>query len=454
MTRRQIMLLALAVSFIPILGFVLSRHETSVVSYLTAPIERGDLRTTLSATGSLNAVVTVEVGSQLSGQVAELLVDFNDEVTKGQAIARLDPRTFEAAKLEAEAALAVARAKVEMAKAGLEGAKAEVAVANGRFATAGAEAEKAQFLATDARRDFERKKQLQKTLARAAVEHAAATYHSAAAEVRAARAGQTVSQHRALVSEADLKTAEADFRQAMAAVDQQAAALEQARIDLARTVIRAPIDGVVISRNVDTGQTVAASLEAPTLFTIAQDLRQMEVLTAVDEADIGKIRPGQNATFVVDAYPGRTFSGTVTEIRKAPQVIQNVVAYTVVLSADNADLALLPGMTAIVRVVVESVENVLRIPNAALRFWPPDDAVSGLGLEPAEAAMQRAQNGNGKLWVLGDDGTPSLVEVNIGRSDGKATEIIDGTLSAGQEVIVGTATNARKASLLDRIWGL
>jgi HlyD family secretion protein len=209
-------------------------------------------------------------------------------------------------------------------------------------------------------------------------------------------------------------------------------------------MISAPIDGVVIGRNVDRGQTVAASLEAPTLFTLARDLREMEVHANIDEADIGRISLGQEATFTVDAYPDRTFWGAVTEIRKAPQLIQNVVTYTVVLSTQNPDLALLPGMTALVHVVVDEARNVLKVPNAALRFQPSDlidAAVIGAG----EAAV---------IWIAGERGVPVPVQVALGRSNESATEIISDSLRAGQQVIVGTAPISDEHTWLGFSWKL
>ena len=409
-------------------------------AYLTAPVERGDLITTVAATGALNAGVTVRVGSQLSGQIRELLADFNHEVTKGQPIAELDPQTFAARVREAEAALEVAAADVRIREAAIKQAEAGLADAYGGLAAAAARIESAQATAADARRTMERTQMLRKggTLPESEVDRTVAAYESSSALVRAAEAERRVREAAVLAAEAGIEIAEAELENARATVRQRDAGLDQAELDLERTVIRAPIDGVVVGRDVDRGQTVAASLEAPTLFTIAGDLHEMEVHARVDEADIGRIEPGQRAAFTVDAYLERTFAGTVVEVRKAPEVIQNVVTYTVVISAENPDLLLLPGMTALVQIVVEEVEDVLKVPNAALRFQPPESATAAL----AEDAATGHGVGAGMpavVWVPGGGGRPAPVPIGIGASDAAATAVIAGPLEAGDEVIVGAA---------------
>jgi HlyD family secretion protein len=427
-------------------------REEASATYITAAVERGNVNTTLSATGSLDALVTVEVGSQLSGQIAELLVDFNDEVKKGELLARLDPRSFEAEVREAAAALEVARAQVLTERATLQTAAAELAAERSKLEVAQAQAESARAKLTEAERDLQRKQALAgtETLAQAHVDQATTAFRSAAADLRAAEAGAEVAKEAVVAAEARQLTVDANLLYAQAAERQKAAELDQAGIDLARTVISAPIDGVVIGRDVDRGQTVAASLEAPTLFTIAQDLRQMEVHASIDEADIGRIRLGQQARFTVDAYPDRVFEGTVTQIRKAPQLIQNVVTYTVVLSTRNADLALLPGMTAIVRVVVDEAKDVLKVSNAALRFQPP----SSTGAVAAAAGVAPDGARGAVVWVPGGDGVPVPVKVTLGRSNDSATEIVDGPLQAGQQVVVGTASILQDHSWLGFSWRL
>jgi HlyD family secretion protein len=424
--------------------------EEAEAAYITAPVERGDVSTTLSATGSLKAVVTVEVGSQLSGQIADLLVDFNDEVRQGQPLARLDPRTFESEVREADAALEVARAQVLTQRARLHTAAADLAAKRGGLKIAEARVESARAQLAETGRDLRRKQVLAgtETLAPAHVDQAMTANQSAAADLRAAEAQVEVAREAVVAAEAGQVTADANLLYAEAAESEKAAELDQARIDLARTVISAPIDGVVIGRDVDRGQTVAASLEAPTLFTIAQDLRQMEVHANVDEADIGRIRVGQQASFTVDAYPSRAFAGTVMEIRKAPQLVQNVVTYIVVLSARNADLALLPGMTTVVRITVEEAKDVLKIPNAALRFQLP-----GANRLNAAKAGEAPGAGLGQaVWVLGKGERPVPVRVTPGRSDESATELVDGPLHPGQPVIVGMASTQQDHSWLGFSW--
>lgn len=437
------------------LGVALFGEKPSEATYLTAAVARGDLSTTITAIGTLNAVETVEVGSQLSGQVAELLVDFNDEVREGQPLARLDPRTFESEVREAEAALDVARAQVLTERATLQTAVSEAAATRSRLKIAEAGVERARAQLAETERDLRRKRVLAgtQTLARAHVDQATTVNQSAAAGLRAAEAQVEIAREAVVAAEAGLLIADANLLYAQAAERQHAAELDQARIDLARTVIAAPSDGVVIGRDVDRGQTVAASLEAPTLFTIAQDLRQMEVHAKVDEADIGQIRVGQRASFTVDAHPGRIFSGTVEQIRKAPEVVENVVTYTVVLSARNADRVLLPGMTAIIQVVVAEAENVLTVPNAAVRFRPPQSGMA----RPAANAAAAAVSANGSptvVWVLGAGARPRPVRVALGRSDEGATEIVEGPLRVGQQVIVGTASAPQNDSWFGSNWRL
>ena len=385
-------------------SFDMLRSGEADTTYITAPVERGDVSTTLSATGSLKALVTVAVGSQLSGQIADLLVDFNDEVKVGQPLARLDPRTFQSEVRQAEAALEVARAEVLKQRTELHTAASARASARHSLKVAEANVESARAKLAETQRDLGRKQILAgaETLAPAHVDRATTANQSAAAELRAAEAEVEVAKEAVFAAEAGQLAVDANLLYAEASEKQRAAELDQTRIDLERTVIAAPIEGVVIGRDVDRGQTVAASLEAPTLFTLAQDLRQMEVHANIDEADIGRIRLGQQTSFTVDAYPGREFAGTVTQIRKAPQLIENVVTYTVVLSTQNPDLALLPGMTAIVRIMVDRAKNVLRIPNAALRFEPPHAG----GTTAAAAGEVPAAGKGAVVWVPGDDNVP------------------------------------------------
>jgi HlyD family secretion protein len=431
-------------------------EKAPAATYLTAAVERGDIRTTIAAIGTLNAVETVEVGSQLSGQVAELLVDFNDEVREGQPLARLDSRTFESEVREAEAALEVARAQVLTQRATLQTAVSEAAASRSRLKVAQAGLERARAQLAETARDLRRKRVLagSQTLAQAHVDQATTVNQSAAAGLRAAQAQVEIAKEAVVAAEAGQLMADANLLYAQAAEKQQAAELDQARIDLARTVIAAPCDGVVIGRDVDRGQTVAASLEAPTLFTIAQDLSQMEVHAKVDEADIGQIRIGQRASFTVDSHPGRIFGGVVQQIRKAPELVENVVTYTVVLSAPNSDLALLPGMTAMMQVVIEEAEHVLKVPNAAVRFRPPESAAAARPVADAAAAPAPSSGSPAVVWVPGDHGVPTPVRVALGRSNESATELVDGPLRAGQRVIVGTAATPDDESWFGFSWRL
>ncbi len=354
-------------------GYFYAQSRGNAPRYRLARVERGSLTAAVSATGNLNAVITVQVGSQVSGQIAALMADFNSVVKKDQVIARIDPAIFEAKVNQARADLDSAQATVINQQAQVERARADVENARAALAEAKANTAKAQVTVVDSRRDFDRKTELHRRdlIATSDRDTAQATHDSSVALLDAARAKERSLNAAIGSAEAQLRVNEAMLTSARAQVKQKQAALAQARIDLEHTTIRAPVDGVVISRAVDVGQTVAASLQAPTLFTIAQDLTKMQVETSVDEADIGKIRPDAPVSFTVDAFPGRTFAGEVTQIRKAAQVVQNVVTYTVVVAVNNADGKLVPGMTANVKLVVAEKPNVLKISNAALRFRPP-----------------------------------------------------------------------------------
>jgi len=362
-----------------------AQSRGSTPKFRTAKIERGPLTATVSATGTLNAVVTVQVGSQVSGQIKELFADFNSQVKRNQLVARIDPEIFQAKVAQVKAQLEAAKASVLNQRAAVEKARADVANAHAALAVARAQTAKAQVAVVDSRRDLGRKRDLKQRgfIAQADEDSAQAAYDSAIAQADSTKAQEDAQASMIRSAEAQLRVAEALLQTALANVGQQEAALRQAQVDLDHTEIRAPVDGVVVSRTVDVGQTVAASLQAPTLFTIAQDLTDMQVDTNVDEADVGRIRVGLRATFTVDAFRGRTFSGEVMQVRKAPQTVQNVVTYNVVVSARNSDGRLLPGMTANVRLVVDQKENILKVPNAALRYRPPGEAAE---IPPAPGA--------------------------------------------------------------------
>ncbi len=262
-------------------------------------------------------------------------------------------------------------------------------------------------------------------------ETAQATYDTALAMEQAAEAEKVAADQKVLSAQADVEVARTQLASAQAQVEQAKAALEQAQLDLSHTYITAPVDGIVVARHVDVGQTVAASLQAPTLFEIAQDLTKMQVDTNVSEADVGRLRVGQSASFTVDAYPGQVFHGQVTQIRKAPISVQNVVTYDVVIGVSNPDLKLFPGMTATVRILVDRHNNVLRVPNTALRFRPAEAASSQSGRPGGRRGASEST-----LWVLGDKGRPRSEVVQTGLSDGVYTEISSGALEPGDRVII------------------
>ena len=358
--------------------------------YRLGKVERGPLQAVVVASGTLNAVTTVQVGSQVSGQVQEIFADFNTQVKKNQVIARIDPQSFEL--------------RVNQARADVDAARSAVAVAVSGLASQKAELGRVRVNLADAERDLNRKKTLveKNFISPAELDKARTLYDSTIEQVKSVEAQRGI--------------AESQIGSAEAAVKQREALLKQAQVDLERTIIRAPVNGTVILRNIDAGQTVAASLQAPVLFTIAQDLRDMQVEAAIDEADVGRLGVGQQASFTVDAFPRRNFTGEIRQIRKSPINVQNVISYTVVISAANPDQSLLPGMTANVRVVVDSRENVLKVANAALRFRPAP----------------------GRLWIPGPDGQPKAVAVRTGLTDGTSTELLEGPLKEGDEIIIGT----------------
>jgi HlyD family secretion protein len=363
-------------------GYLYAQARGNAPRFRTAKVERGSLMAAISATGSLNAVTTVQVGSQVSGQIKDLFVDFNSVVKRGQVIARIDPQIFEAQVQQAQAEVATARAAVLNQTATVEKARADVENARAALAQGKAQTSKADVVQADAKRVFDRSAELfrRELVAQADRDTAQANYDSAVAQSESARATEQALTAAIKSAEAQLRVQEAALQSAHAQVDQKQAALVQAQTNLNYTTIRAPVDGVVVSRAVDVGQTVAASLQAPTLFTIAQDLTKMQVETSVDEADIGRVKLEDRATFTVDAFAGQLFSGIVTQIRKAPQVVQNVVTYTVVISVPNPGEKLLPGMTANVKLVYDQKPNVLKVANAALRFRP-----AGVDAPPSEA---------------------------------------------------------------------
>jgi len=362
--RRPGSQLAMAAIVLAAAGFGAWRYwnATPAVDYRTAKVEQGPIVATATASGTLNAVVSVQVGSQVSGQIKEVLVDFNAEVKRGQVIARIDPEIFEYRLKQAQADVDAALAAVMVQEANVQARRAEIS--------------RGEVNLSEGKRDLARKTELtnKKFISPVEQEKAAALVRTLEEDLKAIRAQMAV-------TEAQVKNAQANAKQ-------RQAALAQARVDLDRTVIRAPIDGIVIKRTIEPGQTVAASLQAPELFVIAQNLTEMQVDTSIDESEIGRIKAGQNASFTVDAFPGRSFTGTVRQVRKAATNVSNVITYTAVVSARNDDLSLVPGMTANVRIVTDRRESVLKVPNAALRFKP-----AGFEEKPAAGAASPAAPG-------------------------------------------------------------
>ena len=410
--------------------------------YLTALVEEGELRRVVIATGTLNAIVNVEVGSQLSGQIAELLGDFNDEVRKGQPLARLDQRSFEARVAEARAAIEVAALSIDTARARLERARIDAVDSEAQRAVLTARTDAARVRLEAAERERRRKETLQKRGVGAAAELEDASTKVALAAAALREAGSIAAAHEHIVAgaKADVHRVQSELETAIATVPQKRAQLRFAEIDLERTTIRSPIDGVIVGRNVNEGQTLATTLEAKPLFIVAGDLRRMEIHAKVDEADIGKLQVGQEATFTVDAHPGRQFSAAVRQVRKAPQVQQNVVTYDVVVSADNRENLLLPGMTAVVRIIVNQTGTFLKVPLAALRYSP----------NPSQHAVRRSEVERGKpasLWIVGADGQPRALAVSLGEDDLTHVGILSGPLAKGDRVIVGEVTNSHPKRL-------
>jgi HlyD family secretion protein len=464
-------------------------------------VERGEINSVVTATGTINPVITVLVGSQVSGTIKALYADFNSRVKEEEVIAQIDPAIFEAQVEQAKANVTIALANLSNAQANLQNIQANLV--------------KAEVAVSDTKKTLDRNMQLMKmnAIAQAALDTTQANYDSAVAQREATKA--------------QLEVARSQIESAKAQVEYSKAALKLAETNLRYTTIRSPVNGIVISRNVDVGQTVAASLQAPTLFTIAKDLTQMQVDTNFSEADIGRIEKEQEATFNVDAYPERTFRGRVSEIRNAPLTVQNVVTYDVVIQVDNKDLKLKPGMTANVTIVVAHREWVLKIPNAALRYQPQmaknevaaegkkdrtsssssgrstsvERFAEGLNLtaeqqakvdtiikasrqeiqeireksKPEEARVktqnlirqkimgiltaeqkqklaesiqssQADQRKPGKVWTLSPEGRPVPISFVLGITNGTFSEVVSGDLKEGTQVIVEEASKKKGQS--------
>jgi HlyD family secretion protein len=417
-----------------------SEGNATSPQYITARVEEGQIRRTVTATGSLNAIVNVEIGSQLSGQIARVLVDFNDEVKKGQPLALLDQRSFQARVDEAQAALDLAQNNIGITKAKLETIRIDLLENIEQRAVHKARVDNVSVVLDGAQAELRRKQALRAegSTSIAVLEDASRRKASAEIALREAEATTAAHEQKIAGTTSEVRRVEAELEGAVDNVKQKEALLRLAQIDFDRTTIRSPINGAIVGRNVNEGQTVATDLEAKTLFIVAGDLQQMQIEAKVDEADISMLQVGQGAIFTVDAYPGRQFTATVQQIRKAPEVQQNVVTYTVVLSAANAHMLLLPGMTALVHVTVNQTGRVLKVPLAALRFRP-------------HAAPQTPESNDGKksqaVWVVSDDGEPKSLSIGLGEEDSSDVAVVSGALAKGDLVIIGEAQNSRPREL-------
>jgi HlyD family secretion protein len=418
-------------------------RPASAPNYVTATVDRGTIEATVTTTGNLNAVITVQVGSQVSGNIIALYADFNTKVNKGQLVAEIDPAPFKASVDQASASLAAAKAAVVTAQAGLAKSKADLATAEANVAAQKANVAKAKSAVELARLGNERRQEMVKSgsTSQEDADTAKANYEQAIANIDAVNAAVKAAESSADSARKGIDVAQNQLDQAKAVVLQDQAILSQAELNLAHTRILAPVDGTVESRNMDVGQTVAASFQAPTIFLIAQDLTRMQVDTNVDEADIGRIRLDQPATFTVDAWPGQIFRGRVAQIRKAPINVQNVITYDVVVQVSNEELKLFPGMTANVTVAVGRAENVVRLPKAALRFRPRGTPGANRGA-PGVSSMQNVS-------VLAPNGQLRQIAVKTGLSDANYIEVVSGDLKEGERVVVGmsgqTATSTSPA---------
>ena len=402
------------------LWFVRNRPEQA--SWTTTPLERGSVARTVTATGRIQALMTVQVGTQVSGTVSDIYVDFNDRVKKGQIIARLDPSQLQAQLTQAQANLMGAQMSVQSGTASL--ASADAAVEG-----AAANVDRLEALAQDAQRNLQRTRELIDAGVTARRELDAAQTAFAQAQAQKQQGLAQLNQ-----AKAQAQAARAQVAQARAQAAQAQASVQLASVNLEKSVIRAPIDGVIVARNVDVGQTVAASFQAPVLFLIANDLTRMQVLADVDEADVGQLREGNPVTFTVDAYPSDNFEGKISQVRLSPQTVQNVVTYTAVIDVANPDQKLKPGMTASITAVAEQRENVLTIPNAALRFRPESD-------QPAAGPNTRSRQGGPGVYRVNGNRL-ERVPVRLGLTNGVVTEVISGDLREGDQVAVPKTNTA------------
>jgi len=516
LSQKQRLFVAVAgVAIIAALGFYFWGNQASAAEYMTAKVERGNLRNTVTATGTLQAVTTVQVGSQASGTISALYADFNSTVKKGQVVAQLDPAVAKAQVDQSRANLQQARASLQQAQAGVANSRAGISDAQARAVAASSTAQNEQAGVSSAKANLAvLKAQLddaasflhqQESLVTAGViaqrdlETAQTAYKSAEAKYKqgeaqvsqaqlsqqsAAGAGIAQSQAQVQQSQAQVQQSQAQVELARAQIQQAEAALRMAEVNLAHTTIASPIDGIVVSRDVNVGQTVAASLSAPTLFTIANDLTQMQVIANIDQADIGLVEQAKSVKFTVDAFPGKEFEGKIEQMRLNPQNVQNVVTYNVVIDVNNPEQKLKPGMTTNLTITIDERNNVLKVPNSALRFIPQDGTQgtsqgrSGNGNNQARSQGAATQTGAGSnndgqggnqqgaggnrnfaaptapvlsgqtriVWVLDQNKQLNRRRIVVGLTDGISTEVLNGDLKEGEMAVTGqTVTGASKS---------
>lgn len=538
--KRRLAFVVVAAALLASGGYWYWGSNANAAEYMTSRVERGNLQNTVTATGTLQAVTTVQVGSQASGTLSALYADFNSTVRKGQLLAQLDPSVAQAQVQQAQANLAQAQAQLQQARAAVSQSQAGVAQtragitdARAKASAAGSDTQNQQAAVTaaeanvavlkaqldDARSVLNQEQSLLQSgvisqrefvTAQTSYKTSEARYNQAVAQLRMAQlnaqsassSGQTQAaaaveqaQAQAQQSQGQVVGAQAQVQNAVAQVEQARAALQLSQINLQHTTITSPIDGVVVSRDVNVGQTVAASLSAPTLFTIAQDLTQMQVIANIDQADIGLVEQAKSVAFTVDAFPGQEFKGAIQQMRLNPQNVQNVVTYNVVIDVSNPEQKLKPGMTANLTVTIDERNDVLKVPNSALRFVPQttdgqqarggnsngsrrnagqrqnadgaasnnaNGAAEGASTQQGEGAAARQQGGARaqfarptepvlpgqvrRVWVMGADGKPQPRRIKIGLSDGSATEVVEGELKVGDVIVTGQNVAAASGS--------
>ncbi len=510
LSKKHLLIGGAALAVLAVAGLYFWQNQSSAPQYMSARVERGNLRNTVTATGALQAVTTVQVGSQASGTISALNVDFNSPVKQGQVIAQLDPSVPKAQVDQARANLQQARASLQQSIAGVAGSRAGVSDANAKIQAAKSAVQNNQSGVTSAQANvavlkaqlddalafLKQQESLTKSgviaqrdydLANTSYKTAEARYNQAVAQLNqavlsqqsSASSGVAQTQAQMQQSQAQVQQSQAQVQQAQAQVQQAEAALRLAEVNLAHTTITSPIDGIVVSRDVNVGQTVAASLSAPTLFTIAKDLTQMQVIANIDQADIGLVEQAKSVKFTVDAFPGKDFEGAIQQMRLNPQNVQNVVTYNVVIDVANPEQKLKPGMTANLTITIDERNNVLKVPNSALRFTPTDENGQRLGRsggngngggqrgqrqQPADGSAGGNQQGGGQsnfappsapvlqgqtriIWVLGQDGKLQSRRIKVGLTDGASTEVVEGNLQEGEMVVTGqTLSSANRTT--------